>query len=832
MQHVARPSEDHEIKNGSRILSQLCVQDLELYATFPPATKSTVQSLELPCANIRVKGIRASMKFLQSSRAARKTIGDDHGLVAVDVRCEQISSNVTSEKFDLFLGEFHVHLHHDSVEAALLSGSALSKSVEEAADAWKKSTRSSIINRQHLLFSLLRAASPSMNQDLLSAVQPVFFVQTGVPHGLRQDKSWKLLFHLRHSLSLLEDTDYHEIATSLRQIDATTSSAQEISLQRLNGFGADSSADILSQFLDNPPVATSEETQVFHIKFVNLHSDVIQVLFGDISPESSIVVHNLDVRADCLSSIISENQLAIPYSAGNKSNKVPDSCGCRNINLRILLDSIQTTIFPTIFAYLQKSIHNWRLNMLPKDRNDKDYDKSPTLKQPSDKVSICSLSVVVAHALMEAAAENVVFGIATENFNATGVYHIPRSFALQDGGSVSGCQVIHFDDLIIRIRPRSMNGSSLSDKDTLAEANLSRNTLSVVFQRNLVQGVSIRSTLQLDTVEFNFPRSAIRLYHFLEEWRQDYLPGMQSTIRSLFKEIRQNTNRIAKAPRAEAGLNLTVDLNVSISNFAVVMQVMHGTWVLWAAHEAVAYLKCKQKGRTSVRRAGLHITSQSFKILSSSPSHKGSQVTDHAPKIVLNLPSVSTSVSIDAKQSELLVSVGFTRLTIKPSHWDALLSVQQKSGQDFNDLLLIIGETQSKRPSLRQNEPRQTPIPFRVTGKFEGFKIGLEGQTSTQFLECTDINASFSTVGSLHYMLTLNGLSLYLSPKNMLKATHLDRSQLPVMVTIDLRVVGHRSADPEKKPSKIMVNITKFHAVLQAHLIGEIGDFVDHLQVM
>ena len=49
-------------------------------------------------------------------------------------------------------------------------------------------------------------------------------------------------------------------------------------------------------------------------------------------------------------------------------------------------------------------------------------------------------------------------------------------------------------------------------------------------------------------------------------------------------------------------------------------------------------------------------------------------------------------------------------------------------------------------------------------------------------------------------------------------------------ITIDLHVIS-RSPFLDRSFGRLEVNITKFHAVLQAHLIGDIGDFADYLQV-
>lgn len=122
--------------------------------------------------------------------------------------------------------------------------------------------------------------------------------------------------------------------------------------------------------------------------------------------------------------------------------------------------------------------------------------------------------------------------------------------------------------------------------------------------------------------------------------------------------------------------------------------------------------------------------------------------------------------------------------------------------------------------------------PFVVTAKFEGFKIGLDGLTSTQYLECTDIDAVISNKPSPYWQFTLRDLALYLTTGSSVKQgrSKPDYRQIPMYITIDLHVIS-RSPFLDRSFGRLEVNITKFHAVLQAHLIGDIGDFADYLQV-
>lgn len=846
-QDVINSSKLNGFSNESVVFSQALIKSVELFAELPSTDNEDIPKLVQPCASLHMRRIDASIRSLASVSMARPRRPSASMTAAVEYHCDEMSSILSSSKLDFSTGSSHIHLHHDSAETILLLGMSIRRPLMDVFDAVKSSKRLSKLGRQHLLLSLLRVAGPSMSKDLLSSVQPAFFVQRGRPRQLRQDKSWKLLFHLRHSLSDLQEYTHSELARSLRHFPGlwtpNQSERNQSELQKLDEIPIDTSVEIVAQTFQTPAAKT--QTSIFESgkagpKAIAVHCATIHVLLGDISPESTVVIKGLDIRGDLLTCpLLSESQTITSYQVAPKSIRPASNFDHCNIGLSLGIDSLQTTVYPTLFAFLQNAIHVWKLVPASSNSTERERQEGFGLSPSSDnsnqnKIFVCSMHIIVAHALIEAAAENVVFGIATEQFSSSGLVHIPKSAAIYNNRFISGHQTVRFDDLILRVRARTMSDTRQDNKDTLAEANITRNVISILFQSNVLQGTSIRSTIGIDTVEFNFPRSALRLYHFFEQWRQDYLPGIEDTVRSLFAEIRQNPkNTTSKGRSKERHWELLLGLNISVSNIAVVMQVMHGTWLVWTAHEVGAYLKNKLGEKNFTRRAGLQVTSQSIKIMSSSPTQKANQITDRMPKIILNLPSVSASVTISAKQSDVLVSVGFLRVAIKPSHWDALLSVQQKFGQDFNDLLLIISETQRKRPAENATKSKQKSAFLRVAGKCDGFKIGLEGPSSIQFLECTDINASFNTSGPLHYQFTLNGLSLYLTSKAVAKKNvNPDRSQLPVMVSVDLKVSGHRGVSSKKQHARVIMNITKFHAILQTHLVGDIGDFIDHLQVM
>jgi hypothetical protein len=183
----------------------------------------------------------------------------------------------------------------------------------------------------------------------------------------------------------------------------------------------------------------------------------------------------------------------------------------------------------------------------------------------------------------------------------------------------------------------------------------------------------------------------------------------------------------------------------------------------------------------------------------------------------------------------VLVSAGFFSFIVKPSYWDTLLSVQQKFGNDINDLLHVLADARTKRPSPAQSQ-RLSSQSLLQSGAFKakGFRIGLEGHSSTLFLECQDISGSLTDGESKgkgkFWQLNATGLALSLAPRfyAVMKSEsgRFDGNRRSAFVQIDCKAeVDHRTAQ-----KFLRIKAYKIHAIMQPSSVGEIGDFIDQLQ--
>jgi hypothetical protein len=118
--------------------------------------------------------------------------------------------------------------------------------------------------------------------------------------------------------------------------------------------------------------------------------------------------------------------------------------------------------------------------------------------------------------------------------------------------------------------------------------------------------------------------------------------------------------------------------------------------------------------------------------------------------------------------------------------------------------------------------------------KAKGFRIGLEGHSSTLFLECQDISGSLTDGESKgkgnFWQLNAIGLALSLAPRfyAVMKSEsgRFDGNRRSAFVQIDCKAeVDHRTVQ-----KFLRIKVYKIHAIMQPSSIGEIGDFIDQLQ--
>ncbi|EJD02702.1 uncharacterized protein FOMMEDRAFT_146573 [Fomitiporia mediterranea MF3/22] len=814
-----------------------------------PSSKRTTQPGHATFGRLSVNRTFGSVGFLYTSSSPTK-----HDIqvpsVAVDFSMARFAAAFVKLRLQASYDNSELRICRSAPDVVLAAVNSLEHPLKELWSAETNHSSQIRLQKKQLVYTILAHSGNRMSTDLLSSVQPAFFVQKGRPQQLRSDDSWKLLFHLRHSLTSMSAQEYNELKRGLNTIATSTDMDTLVQTRQVPWAMEEGLPLIKVELIETLfakqtrlPDASLDKHDNRPLKSMGFQAGSLCLVLdsGDSLARSSVTIQGVDFRADLLTRrMLFEPRTLSPQSSTIRSFRPTSEYvdyGSISLVTALDVDSLQITIFPSIIEMLQNALRAWRTRPRESDLQVTEGDKgTPSSMSNSyikeffdNRVFVFDVRATLHHILVETAAENIVFEIASRGFSVGYVGHATKPLE----GSSFDLSLSHtggFDKFEVKARTRTFEerGTNTLASITLASITMTKSLSVLLFQYHAPHGSTLRGTVHATSLELNVPRSAIRLYKFMEQWRQDYLLGLDTMLKSLFSEIKQGPDRSSKPSKVEKR-RMGINLHASVKAASVVLQVMHGTWLAWTTNGVLGYFTEKSGEKGIIRSGGLQIESHSLRISSTSADWSSQRPT----KIVLDLPSITGSGSFDTEGSSFLIALGFLTVTIKPSHWDSLLSVQQKFGQDFNDLILILGDARSKQPKSRRERPssRRDTVPFYVTAKLAGFKIGMEGPFSTQFLECTDIDATVSHSGLPQWSVTLTDLALYLSPKSLAKEklAHLDRGQLPVLVSIDLQAVS-RGSPSQGQDRRLSLDITKLHAILQAHLMGDIGDFIDYLQ--
>ena len=820
-----------ELTNLRAILDHVSTEDSELNT---PSSSGTVSFQSINCS---------LATQICSASSATKSYNPD---TVTQWDMDSLSISFSSLRAECSYGSMTLRIHPHTPETLFIATRVLQAELKELMMVRRLYVDYSRTKFRHLILLVFDCSRDKQSNDVFAAIQPSFLVQSGRPQKLRQDANWKLLFHLRHILADMSEAASQDLDAKL----ASGPGSLDIyrALKKYNIPWATEEGltvmglDVIRSLFDEPKSNAfryMHRNDTFPTRSAEFRAGSLKLVFVDEDSVSrnSFIIGNIELRIDLLARrmIISPHTIS-SHSATFRSAVHNDPIDYGNLTLLVTLsvNSVQLTIFPTVLTFLQNVVHVSSVfsHPTPLETESSSDDSVRTLfgLRLNDRIISCDMRIALRRILLEAAAENLIFEVISRDFSSTTVCYVSKSSTGPKASlDISVNHGLGFEEITLRARTRLFSEAKYRDNDVLAKLSIYNGLMCVLYQSHTAHGPAARSSVHVNALELSVPRSAIRLYHFAEQWRQDYLLGVDAMMKSLFSEIRRNPKRSLQRNAHRSKSTLIYDFNASLTTMAVDLQVMHGTWLLWTTREVLAYGKSPLPQEKVADLYGLKVGSQKIAIASGSPTRSGKR-EDESSEIAFRLPEFCISVTSGPGQSKLLATMGFLEMTIKPSHWDALLSVQQKFGQDFNDLLLIIGERGKKRtkPNRQSNA-----IPFNMMGAFKGFKIGLEGHTSTQYLQCDNIDAAYNVSGQRQWQIKLTDLALYLSPnapfRPKLAGTH--GHDLPLSVSIDLQLSSYRSPASDSTQTCLDVTISKFHAVFQAGMMGEIGDFIDYLQV-
>lgn len=268
----------------------------------------------------------------------------------------------------------------------------------------------------------------------------------------------------------------------------------------------------------------------------------------------------------------------------------------------------------------------------------------------------------------------------------------------------------------------------------------------------------------------------------------------------------------------------SIDFQAQFNLISVSLHVMHGTWLSWAFEDLLVYTDMANRDSVTygVQLGGQRIT------LSGEPDEAGTLTpSDHSVKLAL--PSLRVSGAIDKEHMQASLIVDHFRLMLKPQYLDDILVVQQKFGNDFNELVDV----------LATNKPKKTPkqpstMSLSASVKFEGFRIGIQGPTSTQYLQSPRVLASYQTGTSLgtRWRFDVRELELSLAHDvHVARYKRLQEQYNSASMTLDFVVHNDPPEASAGDAEYLTIKITEVHALMAPAAISELGNLVDHVQV-
>ncbi|KAJ3826303.1 hypothetical protein F5880DRAFT_1610366 [Lentinula raphanica] len=672
---------------------------------------------------------------------------------------------------------------------------------------------------QATIYDILCSSSSDSIVDPLSTIQPSFLIQVGLPQMLRADPAFRFLFHLRDCLWRLRERDPSWVAGH----DFPTDNILPLLRERLLALDPDayhaSRLESLHSLLPIVKPTTNRRNDETHFPYFygSIGFDTIEFRIVDSENRAPCQISLSEVfvglRFRCHQLVNDRDDIRrLAASQTSLRSKSPDPV--QRASLSVTLGDVEATVYPYLIDFIQGLIRSQKLygasNSVSKDKRTR-FAKFSMLH--------IQLVVTLKGVRLRASAEKLTF-----EFGILGLHHASTIFVDRHSKRQLMNHSMAFSEMFVKARATS----EPYEHGVLASVTIAESMVSSVV-RNETLEQTVKLVFNLKALRFAVPRSALRLYHFIDRWRVDFLLGIQNTVQALISEIKKPSGRNIRLPRTQTTFpkSSTFQLDGQISCAGMYLRVMHDTWVSWEANNTGLFLKSIDKARQKSHEIGLQLSSQLFEVQTES-SEQANQT-----RVKFEFPPTLLSGHIDQSSTRITAFIHFLELKVKPSHWDTLLAVQQKFGQDFNDLLAVIQQTRSRKSPTSLSETKNitttAPVNLSVFVQLEGFRIGLEGNTSMLYLECPGIRARSESIPEKFWSIVVTDLTLSVAPRSSMKAlsSEFNRHQRSAFVIIDFKV---QSKSHDSRSEVLEVGVTKIHAVMQPSSIGEVADFIDELQ--
>lgn len=794
---------------------------------------------------------------------------------------------------DLKIGSCEARLDFSPLKAslALYGGEARLDFVDEAAElvigslwSWRvihsvtgplarRATESALLTRR-LVWSVVEASNHSSITTFPTFLNRVSYL-VGSSANLRGDDGWKLLHHLRHCLRVAKDDIVHVIDSTHDWPSSLDLLADIVEiLSRWRSWEIDAQdltrAHFLSTLFDQPAIS---QQLVPPVTAARLAWDI---------------PFQVEWRAGRFEAFLSdgsrsENGLALgPLEAFVSSSGATKGSKPLQLRGRVTLHAIEASVDRDLLLLVwhiikvrstfERKIQLFRETLTT---DDGDGDGSSIEDEVSDSIFTSMPSMLV----------DATFGIRRLSARAL-ADDLEAKLGVED--TAASISILYEPEISRNSRPLAHQVNSTTSL-TIGGASLVAREIatiddSILFSTefegfNLTANAvgshaweggemdempSLRLFVALRALYIRVPRDAIRVYEYVENWRTHTLP----TYDSLLTELRQGLDDIHlvaieqdKPPKtsfiellsAKARLGLQVVIPIIGLEVQAIPTLRMGYYLRNVLLHASTEDGAKGGIALGAVDAGGSIGSQTIRFTPIAETQQ--QLNNLPPETSFDLPMFRLKASLDGlpcRKVSLLGTIDLVTITLTSAVLDNILTVQNRFGNDVDELLSAINTKRARLAAVGEEAPPKklvvrSEIRWDARIALQGVKIGVEGPQSTQWIEAELLEgyasssiAETSTV--LHWEASVQDLALSLSQKitsHPSYSTSQDRRYRLAFFRLDLTVGNSIINLPELPAASVYGNdqaphlhirFSRIHAVLQPSAVDALGDLIDHFE--
>jgi hypothetical protein len=385
---------------------------------------------------------------------------------------------------------------------------------------------------------------------------------------------------------------------------------------------------------------------------------------------------------------------------------------------------------------------------------------------------------------------------------------------------------------------------------------------------------NIKTTIRLivasTAVRGSIPKDAIRVYEFIENWGSENL----STYDSLLTELREgldeddvvggaNTHKMAAMETSSPTLidilgDTALAVELIIPEVILDLQAMRALRMTYSIRDISAHARIED-GLIGSRvvgpvESGISIGSQTVQFFAKLDDDKNRMLADSYT--TFDLPVIRLQARFDSlpcRQITLSSTIDSISLSLDATTIDHILNVQDRFGQDIDELLNAIRAKRAKFNTAPHSSSLAVAstdsVVWEARMALRGFKVGVQGPQATQWIEAELLEgvAQSSDRSGIAWSGSASNLTLSLAQRHNTSSREsgaaMDRRNRLAFFRLDFTASNENLAldlvnlpplpalsDADTTTTHLHLRFPRVHAVLQPSAIEALGDLVDHFE--